>query len=169
MPVAAARGLRLVAITVVEVPQQLPIHEGLRFSHHKEPLLRAAREYGAEHGITIDTDLVIAHKVQDGLLQAAGRHRADLLVMGWKGFTNTRDRIFGEVADHIIRHAPCDLMVFKIEGQEFRIVPLPHRGRPQRPVGGGSPRRDREGPRHGGDRRLHRSARARTRSSGPPP
>ncbi len=130
LPVAAARGLRLVAITVVEVPQQLPIHEGLRFSHHKEPLLRAAQDYGAGRGIKIETDLVIAHKVQDGLLQAAGRHRADLMVMGWKGFTNTRDRIFGEVADHIIRYAPCDLMVFKIAGVELRTCLFPTAGGP---------------------------------------
>ena len=130
MPIAAARGLRLVAITVVEVPQQLPIHEGLRFGHHKEPLLRAAQEHGAAHGVKVDTDLVIAHKVQEGLLQGSRRHRGDLLVMGWKGFTNTRDRIFGEVADHVIRHAPCDLMVFKIEGDEFKTCLFPTAGGP---------------------------------------
>jgi nucleotide-binding universal stress UspA family protein len=37
-------------------------------------------------------------------------------MMGWKGFTNTRERLFGEVADRIIRQAPCDLMVLKIAG-----------------------------------------------------
>ncbi len=34
--------------------------------------------------------------------------------MGWKGYTNTRDRLFGEVADQVIRHVPCDLMLIKM-------------------------------------------------------
>jgi nucleotide-binding universal stress UspA family protein len=34
--------------------------------------------------------------------------------MGWKGYTDTRDRIFGEVADQVIRHAPCDLALLKV-------------------------------------------------------
>jgi nucleotide-binding universal stress UspA family protein len=37
-----------------------------------------------------------------------------MLVMGWKGYTDTRDRVFGEVADQIIRHAPCDMALLKI-------------------------------------------------------
>ena len=114
-PIARARGRRLVAVTVVTVPRQLPIHEGLRFTHHRDPLLRLAREYASEHRITIETDVVIAHHAQHGILEAAERHRADMLVMGWKGYTDTGDRIFGEVADHVIRHAPSDLMVLKLE------------------------------------------------------
>jgi nucleotide-binding universal stress UspA family protein len=34
--------------------------------------------------------------------------------MGWKGYTDTRDRMFGEVADQVIRHAPCDLALLKV-------------------------------------------------------
>jgi nucleotide-binding universal stress UspA family protein len=130
IPVAELRGRRLVATTVVEVPQQLPIHEGMRFAHHKETVLRAAQQYGREHGVKIDTDLVIAHRVEEGILTAAGRHRADVMVMAWKGFTNTRERIFGETADNVIRYAPCDLMMLKIEGDAFRTCLLPTAGGP---------------------------------------
>jgi nucleotide-binding universal stress UspA family protein len=107
----------LVAITVLEVPRQLPIHEGLRLAHHREPLLRQAREWAARRKRAIETDLVIAHNAHHGILEGATRHRADVLVVGWKGYTDRRDRIFGEVADQVIRHAPCDLMVLKLEGR----------------------------------------------------
>jgi nucleotide-binding universal stress UspA family protein len=130
IPVAGQRGRRLVATTVVEVPQQLPIHEGMRFAHHKETLLRSAQQYGRERGVTIDTDLVIAHRVEEGILTAAGRHRADVLVMAWKGYTNTRERVFGETVDNVIRYAPCDLMMLKIEGTVFRTCLLPTAGGP---------------------------------------
>ncbi len=111
--VAAARHKDLVAYSVVEVPRQLPIHEGLRFAQHRQGLLELARER-APGGRELATDLVVAHHAADGIIEGARRYDADLLVMGWKGYTNTRDRIFGEVADTVIRHAPCDLALLKV-------------------------------------------------------
>jgi amino acid transporter/nucleotide-binding universal stress UspA family protein len=117
-PIAEARRKALVAYSVVEVPRQLPIHEGLRFAQHREGLLKTAREAAAAGGFPIETDLVIAHRATDGILEGARRYHADCLVMGWKGHTNTRDRIFGEVADQVIRHAPCDLALLKVASEE---------------------------------------------------
>jgi amino acid transporter/nucleotide-binding universal stress UspA family protein len=131
IPVAKQRGLRAVAISIVQVPSQIPIHEGMRFTHHKEALLNQAKKLAAEGGTNLETDLVIAHHISDGILAAVDRHKANALVMGWKGFTNARDRIFGEVADRIIRLAPCDLLVLKIgERQEFKRCLLPTAGGP---------------------------------------
>jgi amino acid transporter/nucleotide-binding universal stress UspA family protein len=129
-PVAEQRQRRLVAITVVEVPPQLPVHEGIRFAHHKEALLRAAQQYGRELGVTIETDLVIAHRVEEGILTGALRHRADMMLLAWKGFTHTSKRVFGETVDHIVRLAPCDLMVLKIAGDDFHTCLFPTAGGP---------------------------------------
>jgi len=130
-PVAQQRGVRLIAVTVVEVPRQMPIHEGIRFTHHKEPLLDAARKFAAEQRLELETDLVVAHVASDGILSAVGQHRAEALVMGWKGYTNARDRVFGEIADRIIRLAPCDLMLLKLSGERlFRHCLLPTAGGP---------------------------------------
>jgi nucleotide-binding universal stress UspA family protein len=117
-PIAKSRNNALIAYSVVEVPRQLPIYEGLRFTQHREGLLNAAREHAATHNLSLDTDLVVAHHAADGILSGARRYGGDCLVMGWKGHTDTRDRIFGEVADQVIRHAPCDLVLLKIEGTE---------------------------------------------------
>jgi len=114
VPLAKQRNLRLVATTVVLVPRQLPIYEGLFLREKRQPLLDLAKEYARQHDIPIETDFVIAHRPEQGILQAAEQHRADLLLMGWKGFTKTRERIFGEVTDSVIRHAPCNLIVAKI-------------------------------------------------------
>lgn len=130
-PIARLRGRRLVAVTVVQVPRQLPIYQGMRFVQHSEGLLRQARAWAAERGVDLDTDVALAHNVQQGILGIAERQQADMLLMGWKGFTNTRERIFGEVADQVIRHAPCDLMVLKIaEQKQFRRVLFPTAGGP---------------------------------------
>jgi amino acid transporter/nucleotide-binding universal stress UspA family protein len=130
-PVARQRDIKLVAVTVVKVPRQMPIHDGLRFAHHRESLLAKARAFAAENNMTVHTDLVVAHDASDGILAAIERHRGDLLVMGWKGHTNTRDRIFGEVADRLVRLAPCDVMLLKLRGAETpRTCLLPSAGGP---------------------------------------
>ena len=120
-PIAKKRNARLIAMTIVEVPRQMPIHEGMRFAHHKEALLNTAKKIASEYSMDIETDLVIAHHASDGILAAIERHNAQALVMGWKGYTNARDRIFGEIADKIIRYAACDLMVLKI-GKQTKIT-----------------------------------------------
>ena len=113
-PIAESRGKALLAYSVVEVPRQLPIFEGPRFNQHREGLLKAAREHAASRNMSLETDLVIAHRAADGILAGARRYQGDCLVMGWKGHTDTRDRMFGEVADLVIRHAPCDLALLKV-------------------------------------------------------
>jgi amino acid transporter len=113
-PIARARGLGTVAFSVVEVPRQLPIQEGMRFVPRYESLLHLAEEHMAIRLADVQTDLTVAHRASDGILHAARQHHADMLVMGWKGYTDTRDRVFGEVADQIIRHAPCDMALLKI-------------------------------------------------------
>lgn len=130
-PVARDQGLRLIAFSVVQVPRQMPIHEGIRFAHHREALLNRARKFATEKGILLETDLVVAHLASDGILAAIKRHKAAVLVMGWKGYANARDRIFGEIADHIIRQAPCDLMLLKVaNGNDFKNCLLPSAGGP---------------------------------------
>ncbi len=130
-PVARQRDVRLVAVTVVEVPRQMPIHDGLRFAHHREPLLAKARAWAARAGVELQTDFVVAHSASDGLLAALERHRAGLVVLGWKGYTNTRDRMLGEIADRVVRLAPCDVMLLKPDGAKIpRNCLLPSAGGP---------------------------------------
>jgi len=128
---ARQRQSRLLAISVVDVPRQMPIHEGIRYAHHKEALLNQARKKAAELKFELETDIIIAHNPSDGILDSIRKHRAEALIMGWKGYTNTRDRLFGEIADRIIRLAPCDLMIIKFgKTKEMRRCLLPTAGGP---------------------------------------
>jgi amino acid transporter len=130
-PIARAHQGEIVALSVVDVPRNLPIHEGMRFVHHKEPLLKAALACGQKLDVPTRTAMRIAHRVSDGIIQAAEGERASLIVMGWKGWTTTRDRIFGEVTDQVVRHAPCDLITVKLTGVEpFEHILMPTAGGP---------------------------------------
>jgi len=130
-PIARAKGGKIIALAVVDVPRSLPIHEGMRFIHHKQPLLNAATAYGKQLGVPVRSAMRIAHRISDGILRAAEEQDASLIVMGWKGFTSTRDRIFGEVTDQVLNYAPCDLITIKLAGDSaFHRILMPTAGGP---------------------------------------
>lgn len=130
-PIVKAEEGEVIVLGVVDVPRHLPIHEGMRFLHHKTPLLKTALTVGQKLGIPIRTSMRIAHRVSDGILLAAEQQKANLILMGWKGWTSTRDRIFGEVTDAVVRHAPCDLITVKLMGpQKFDTILMPTAGGP---------------------------------------
>jgi nucleotide-binding universal stress UspA family protein len=130
-PIARAHRGELVVLGVVDMPRNTPIHEGMRFIHHKTPLLKEAVAYGHKIGVPVRTTLRIAHRVSDGIIAAAEQQKASLVLMGWKGFTSTRDRIFGEVTDRVVRHAPCDLITVKLTGPlELKSLLMPTAGGP---------------------------------------
>ena len=116
IPLAKTHEGEIIVLGVIDVPINLPPHEGMRFVHHKTPLLRKAIEYGKEQGVETRSAIRIAHQVWDGILHAAEAEKATLILMGWKGFTTTRDRIMGEVTDKVVRLAPCDLITVKLMG-----------------------------------------------------
>ena len=116
VPIAKAYEGEIIVLGVIDVPKNLPPHEGMRFVHHKTPLLRKAIEYGNEQRVETRSAIRIAHQVWDGILHAAETEKATLVLMGWKGFTTTRDRIMGEVTDKVVRLVPCDLITVKLMG-----------------------------------------------------
>ncbi|MGD8612405.1 MAG: amino acid permease, partial [Desulfobacterales bacterium] len=116
VPIAKAHNGEIIVLGVINVPKNLPPYEGMRYVHHKTPLLKKAIQYGNAQGVDTRSAVRIAHQVWDGILQTAETEEAALILMGWKGYTSTRDRIMGEVTDKVVRHAPCDLITVKLLG-----------------------------------------------------
>jgi nucleotide-binding universal stress UspA family protein len=131
IPIAREREAEILVLSVVDVPQVLPIHEGMRFVQSRSPLLKKAVQHGKEQGVPTRSILRIAHRIYDGIIQAAEAEDVSLIIMGWKGFTTTRDRIFGEVTDKVVHLAPCDLITVKlINGGAFKKILIPTAGGP---------------------------------------
>jgi nucleotide-binding universal stress UspA family protein len=125
----------IVALTVALVPEQLPIREGLKIAHHRKPLIRAAAERAKALGVPLTSDLRVAHQLEDAIYGSVQSHKADLLVMGWKGFSRKRDRIFGELTDQMIRHCPCDLALVKVVPGPTHKILLATAGGPNATLG----------------------------------
>ncbi len=125
----------VVGLTVVQVPRQLPIHEGVKMAHHARPLLRIAQKRAEELGVDFVSDLRLGHNASTAIIDAVKGISANMLVMGWKGFANTRDRIFGQITDHMIRHCPCDLALARVGDSTGKRILLATSGGPNATLG----------------------------------
>ncbi len=131
IPIARARGGDIVATTVVQVPIQLPIEEGRNYVHYRMPLLQKAESYASSKGLTPVTDIRISHSIEEGILSAAETTRADLILMGWKGYTTTRERIFGEALDRVVNRTRSDVAVVRLrEESKLDRILIPTAGGP---------------------------------------
>jgi nucleotide-binding universal stress UspA family protein len=116
IPIARSNQAEIIVLAVVDLPINTPPHEGMRFVHHKTPLLKKAIQFGKEQGVETRSAIRIAHHVYDGIIQAARSEDVSLVLMGWKGHTSTRDRVLGDVTDRVVRLVPCDLIFVKLLG-----------------------------------------------------
>ena len=82
IPMVRARQGDLIATTVVRVPFQLPIQEGMKYIDTRMPLLRAAQAHAREKEIDLVSDIRVAHRVEEGILSAADSENIDLTLMG---------------------------------------------------------------------------------------
>ncbi len=132
---ARTRGPRVevVAVSIVEVPFQLKISEGLKFVPEREAVLEAAENVGKAHNVPIRTEVRVAHNTASAILNMAHSEEADMLIVGWRGGPKKKDTVFGSVVDRIIDCAPCDLMVVKFDPTirlPFKNILLPTAGGP---------------------------------------
>ncbi len=137
MAVAKSHDGEIVAQTTILVPKQLPIQDGLRLAQHRRPLIKKAQTRARKHGVDLIPDLRVAHSLRQAIIGSVTAHKADLLIMGWKGFTRTRDKIFGEITDHMLRYCPCDLTVVKMVPSKVDRILLATSGGPHATLGAG--------------------------------
>lgn len=124
-PIIREYGGEIVALAVVQLPEEMPRQEGMAYAKHKHPLLQDALLYAEQNGVPLSTDIRLAYHLPRTIARVAKELNASLIIMGWKGYTGTRERIFGEVTDQVIRHAPCDLLLCRFSGKgPFRKILL---------------------------------------------
>ncbi|OPX23890.1 MAG: hypothetical protein B1H03_00240 [Planctomycetales bacterium 4484_113] len=130
LPIAREFKGLITVVSVVKVPRQTPIEEGLRFAHHGRSILDAATAYASKKAFKIRTRISLAHRVVDGILDTVEREESDLLIAGWKGYPSSASYVFGEITDHLLRQNPCDLVVLKRSRYPFKKIMLATGGGP---------------------------------------
>jgi basic amino acid/polyamine antiporter, APA family len=112
---ARERRARIVAVTVIEVPLELPLDAYLPdevSEAHRE--LDEARAIGDLYGVNVITRIIRARNSGRAIVDEATRRGAEIIVMGGPRrvrLTRGRRAIFGDTVDFILKHAPIRVMV----------------------------------------------------------
>ena len=62
--------------------------------------------------VVVETRVVVGEPVSE-ICQAAGREQADLIIMGSHGRTGLAHVLLGSVAERVIRHASCPVLIVR--------------------------------------------------------
>jgi nucleotide-binding universal stress UspA family protein len=114
---AAERGARVVALTVVEVPRELPLDAELpgqeRIANDE---LDEAVAIGETYGVRVVGRLVRGRSASAEIVREARRRDAEIIVLGSprKSLVARRRGVFGTTVDRVMRQAPCRVMVTAI-------------------------------------------------------
>ena len=116
--IAVERGGDVVGVRVATVPEQVSLsRENIDkqfFVTRERPILEMANRFAAENDIPFKSQIDVGHDPARSIIESAQELECDLIIMGWKGFSTTRERILGEVADSVVANAPTDLMLVKL-------------------------------------------------------
>jgi APA family basic amino acid/polyamine antiporter len=112
---ATERGASIVALTVIEVPLELPLDATLprRAEEKAHDLLDEARAIGDAYGVGVVGRLVRARRAGRAIVDEADRRNSEIIVMGAprRDVYRRRGRIFGGTVDFVLKNAPCRVMV----------------------------------------------------------
>jgi APA family basic amino acid/polyamine antiporter len=112
---AAERGGSIVALTVIEVPLELPLDATLPGNAERKAhdLLDEARAIGDAYGVDVVGRLVRARRAGRAIVDEADRRNSEIIVMGAprRDLHRRRGRIFGGTVDFVLKNAPCRVMV----------------------------------------------------------
>jgi APA family basic amino acid/polyamine antiporter len=115
---AAERGAHIAAVTVLEVPLELPLGAELP---DEEALanreLDEARAIGESYGVRVIGRLVRGRSAGQAIVEEAERRGSEIIVIGSprKAVGRRRQAVFGTTVDHVLKNAPCRVMVTAAE------------------------------------------------------
>ena len=110
---AKERGATVEAVFVVRVPREFPLEGALPddVRERAEASLDEARALGEENGVEVVTHTIVARSIGHAIVDEARDHGADLIVLGSSPRWRRQSRFFSPTVDHVLRHAPCEVLV----------------------------------------------------------
>jgi len=131
--ISCARKGEIVLMSVVTVPDQIPLEEAKQFVSEKHDLIKKARKMILCKQ-PIHSIIRYSRNIARGIISSAKERNTDLVVLGWKGYTKRKSFEMGSNLDRIIEGVPCNLMVIKpgkiekYDDDNIRKILLPSNG-----------------------------------------
>jgi basic amino acid/polyamine antiporter, APA family len=111
--IAKERGANVEALFVVPMPRELPLDAALpdEIAERARASLEEARLLGEENGVEVAGETVRARSIGHAIVAEAERRGADLIVLGSAPRWRRQSRFFSPTVDHVLRNAPCEVLV----------------------------------------------------------
>jgi chloride channel protein, CIC family len=101
--------LHVISIPHASTPAETPVDMTASVK-----LMEWATERGQIWGIPVHTQIRVAHRPADTILETISERHINLLCLGWQGSSATPSRIFGNTIDTAILEASCDVVLVKL-------------------------------------------------------
>ncbi len=111
--IARARKGEVALLRVVQVPEQLPPSMARELVDRESEGMEDLRAAAASVDVPVSVEVRAGRNVARAILESARNCKADLILLGWKGYTSTARRILGEVTDDVVRLGRTDIMLVK--------------------------------------------------------
>ena len=123
--IAKERDASIEAVFVVRVPRAFPLEGPLPadVATRAERSLAEARALGEDNGVEVETETVRARSIGHAIVDEAERRAADLIVLGSSPRWRRQSRFFSPTVDHVLRHAPCEVLVVAFPEGVFEDEP----------------------------------------------
>jgi APA family basic amino acid/polyamine antiporter len=110
---AKERNATVEAIYVVRVPREFPLEGPLpeKVAERAKLSLDEARALGEDNAVVVETETIRARSIGHAIVEEAARRQADLIVLGSAPRWRRQSRFFSPTVDHVLRHAPCQVLV----------------------------------------------------------
>ncbi len=116
---AVGEGGEIVALRVIAIPEQLPSQRGREYVERERVLLEQAYRQGTELGVAVTSVVRIGTNVARAILETSREQHCKVIVLGWKGYSTTAQRILGETIDSVVSHARADILLVKLTEKPF--------------------------------------------------
>jgi amino acid transporter len=128
--IAKEKDGEVLALHVVRLPVQLSLSEARHFLANGKPLMEAVIREARAFDVPVHTMIRVGRHIGSAILDTALKRDSNLIILGWPGYTQSRDVAFGNIIDLLAKNPPCDIAVVRFRRREA----------PQRiliPTGGG--------------------------------
>ncbi len=100
------------ALYVIEVPMNLPLDAALAEQRARaERVLGAAGLIAEQFKVHFAPIIVTARHAGRAIVKEATERRSEVIIMGTVKKRRVADRAFGSTVDHVIDHAPCEVLL----------------------------------------------------------
>ena len=131
--IASAQKAELMLTRIVPLPDYAQQEEAAQGLLDARQDVAAAREH-VDWGVPVHSVIGRSESVARGIVCLCKERKTNMVVLGWKGYTNAKGYKMGTTLDRVIEQAPCDRVVIKPgetglhTGKPIRRILIPSNG-----------------------------------------